>query len=89
MKYQKIPQQVEAHQYNGSRSSENLLKDWMHSGKYKDTPSSNPGSGIMTFSNGTTYVKVEPGDWIIKLPNGQFEHCPRKEFYSTYERATA
>ena len=76
MKYRKKPVVIEAIQYNG----ENIDEIYEFTGDVLEETVTE--IGIRTLE---CFMKMTPGDWIIKGVNGEFYPCKPDIFEKTYE----
>ena len=76
MKYRKKPVVIEAIQYNG----ENIDEIYEFTGDVLEETVTE--IGIRTLEG---FMKMTPGDWIIKGVNGEFYPCKPDIFEKTYE----
>ncbi len=77
--------EIEAHVFTGSSTSASQIKGWVENGVWDDKGVHTRDYNSIEVSTGNGLLTVNPGDYVIKLPNGNFSVLASDSFNSDYE----
>lgn len=84
-KFRKKPVVIEAMKYNGGRSADQDLIDWIETGNRRCVVHATH----LVIATLEGDMIASPGDWIIKGIKGEFYPCKPDIFEATYEPVEA
>jgi len=83
--YVKKPVIIEAHQFQGSTTSANQIKNWIETGKWRDAEIHTRDIRTLEIPTLEGVMVATAGDYIIKGVQGEFYPCKPEIFSMTYD----